>query len=435
MTEPGRTRPGWRGSGDAPRRPRRDLLAPPFLTLLAFLVIEYGRPQDYFTFMLAVPLGTGLIALLAIQLVPVRQRVPFTAPHFILYLILLLFGAVWTPLAVNNYWAYQITLGLGLYYVFSLAVVTFVDTPRRLRIFITVWVLALGYQAQWGIRHDGMGSGSFMGDENDFALAMNLCLPFALVVASSYKATGWRLLLRGVAVLCLIAVFASQSRGGLVGLLATGTAMILFSRRRVAILALAAVAAVVAIYTAPASYWEEMSTITDTQDATRQERYRFWGIATRAWKDNPIFGVGPGNINWRIADYEGDWDDRTSRSLAGHAVHSLYYTLLPELGLFGVFLYGGMLFVAGRTLLRVIRAPGARSAVPLADYGRAVICAMGAYLACGIFLSVLYYPHFYFLTALSFALFQVRGRMAAAPRQKPVRPLPTTARELVGSGR
>ena len=72
------------------------------------------------------------------------------------------------------------------------------------------------------------------------------------------------------------------------------------------------------------------------------------------WKANPVFGVGQGNYNWNVHFYEDL--NVTGQSSGGRAAHSLYFTLLPELGLLGVTLYVLILGVTISDLHRLRRA-------------------------------------------------------------------------------
>jgi O-antigen ligase len=129
--------------------------------------------------------------------------------------------------------------------------------------------------------------------------------------------------------------------------------------------------------------------------------------------DNPILGVGPGNIPWTIGQYE-VVDDVVERSLAGRAVHSLYYTLLAELGLFGIFVYGWLTVVLVGACRNVMREPPDPN-MRLDLYARAVIASGAACLVSGAFISVLYYPHLYFLLGIGVTLWRLRRFDSAAP--------------------
>ena len=195
------------------------------------------------------------------------------------------------------------------------------------------------------------------------------------------------------------------------GLVVTSGMMVLMHRRRVRFAIAGAIGAVCLVIVAPSSYWDEMRTITD-EGGTREDRMELWEVAANVYRDNPVFGVGPYNINWVLNDYQ-DFDPDETRLFGGRAVHSLYYTLLPELGSVGALLFLGVLYANGRDIGRVIKARRRDTDVQLDAYARATACSLIAYLVCGLFLSVLWYPHFYLLTAITLSVLRVQERQSA----------------------
>jgi O-antigen ligase len=363
-----------------------------FVATICGVIIEYGRPQD-------------LIEALAM-----------IRPGLILSVKLKIFAAIvalmacWVPFARNNYAAFVVLQTSAQQLLFLFCVATFVDTPTRLRRFMTSWVVVLVYQAGYGIAHGGVGEG-FMHDENDFSLVMNMALPFAVLDFGSRRgfvprAVGWI-----AASVFLAAVVVSMSRGGFVGLVAVTGTMVLFGKRRALMAALIACAALASFQFIPTEYWDEMRTISEQEeDATAQERFYHWRVARRVWMDHPIVGVGQGNINWSFGHYQQMGEYKVS--LAGRAVHSFYFTLLPELGLVGVFLYAWLLWSTLRSLLYLIRSSGRDpSKAEYGGYARAIVCAFAAFLACGVFITVTYYPHIPYLVAMTVASRVVHDRL------------------------
>ena len=79
------------------------------------------------------------------------------------------------------------------------------------------------------------------------------------------------------------------------------------------------------------------------ETGTAGQRMFTWGIGWEMFLANPVFGVGQANFPWTIGEYMGGRTWQT-KSLAGRQAHSLYFTLLPELGLVGVMLFGAMIY-------------------------------------------------------------------------------------------
>ena len=84
--------------------------------------------------------------------------------------------------------------------------------------------------------------------------------------------------------------------------------------------------------------------------------------------------------------------------------HSLYFTLLPEHGIVGVFIFGGMLVVCFRGHRRLQRRfdeePDSETRRTAALLSSGLAAGMAAALATGAFVSVLYYPSIWVLAAM-----------------------------------
>jgi hypothetical protein len=129
----------------------------------------------------------------------------------------------------------------------------------------------------------------------------------------------------------------TASRGGFLGLLAVGSFCWFYSPRKVWSLVLLTGVLLLVLVAAPQEYWDRMRTITDDstmESGTAGQRMFTWGIGWEMFLANPVFGVGQGNFPWTIGEYLGGRTWQT-KSLAGRQAHSLYFTLLPELGLSG----------------------------------------------------------------------------------------------------
>ena len=93
------------------------------------------------------------------------------------------------------------------------------------------------------------------------------------------------------------------------------------------------------------------------------------------------------------------------RQIAGRAAHSIYFTLLPELGLAGTFAY---LMIMIRSVWRARKT--LRSPVTVHEDGsmRMIALFIGpaliGYSVAGVFISVLWYPMLWLLVSLAIVL-------------------------------
>jgi O-antigen ligase len=129
--------------------------------------------------------------------------------------------------------------------------------------------------------------------------------------------------------------------------------------------------------------------------------------------NNPILGVGQGNFPWNFEEAQGA-ERFNTRSLAGRAAHSMYFTLIPELGLIGTGLFFGIIlsnYLAVRRVRLLFRKPkpvtvrdSQQDEVFALATSNSLEAAMVGYLASSVFISTLYYPTFWVLTGLVVAL-------------------------------
>ena len=284
---------------------------------------------------------------------------------------------------------------------------------------ILVWLGVHGLLAVNGMLHGGRGVGGWLGDENDFAMEMNVAVPFAFFLYQGTKGQGTKLLYLLLLGIFVLSSIATASRGGFLGLLAVGTFCWFYSPRKILALVLLVGVLLLVLVAAPQEYWDRMQTITDDstmESGTAGQRMFTWGIGWEMFLANPVFGVGQGNFPWTIGEYLGGRTWQT-KSLAGRQAHSLYFTLLPELGLIGLIIFGGMVFsnwqnvrYCNRFGLRSTQARNQGSLSVDADlekaawFGNAILGALVAYLVTSTFISTLYYPTFWILTGLAVAL-------------------------------
>lgn len=93
--------------------------------------------------------------------------------------------ALHVPFAENNGRAYYATEGFLMYVIVFFSIIVFVNTAERLRLLLKCWILLMCYMAVNGILGAGAAGSSFLQDENDFALLMNMMLPFSVFLFSA----------------------------------------------------------------------------------------------------------------------------------------------------------------------------------------------------------------------------------------------------------
>jgi hypothetical protein len=396
------------------RRPRPK--SPPSQILVAalivFLALEYLRPPPL------QPLKLQMVFLIVMPFFWLFSKERPWSFNLTLQLLFLITGAMAIPYATNYFVVYMNARLMYGCVVIALAVTWLLAWRRNFQRVLWAWIAIVCFQAIWGTFHDGQGYGSMFGDENDLALACDVAIPFALLGVRFLQGRK-RWACAGVALVLLVGCVVSFSRGGFLGLVASALYAVLFvGRHPVRDLAIAVGLAGVFYLSVPSSYKTEMETIQNTDQGTAETRLFIWSAATGIWLDNPIFGAGPDNASFLLGRYQPDPTKGgmfsqpvfRDKDWSMTAIHSVYFQLLGDRGLVGVSLFAatGVVFFVG--LRRLRRDVGrARGRIPpdlerdAMMYAFAMEAAMVGFLVAGAFLSMAYYPYFWFLSALAVA--------------------------------
>lgn len=418
-----------------------------YLVMLAML-FEFGRPQDFFPFLKVIPFPTLLDTSLALT-VFLSGKANFSNRQTKCWIGLLALMALWVPFANNNYQALMTFKDMTLYFFFYLGIITFVSTTERMQKVILVWLGVHSVLAINGMLHSGRGIGGWLGDENDFGMEMNVAVAFAFFLYQGTKKVRSKALYLAMLGLFVLSSIATFSRGGFIGLIVVGTFCWLYSPTKVRSLILVVCVVVLVMVAAPQEYWDRINTITDentTESGTAGQRMFTWGIGWEMFLANPVFGIGQANFPWTIGEYMGGRTWQT-KSLAGRQAHSLYFTVLPELGLVGACLFFGMVYFNYKDVLlcsvigeqlRIIHNQdsqhGSYAFDDLTWSGNAMLGALVGYLATSTFISTFYYPTFWILTGLIVALRNTMVRLASANQEvAPVANRPIVSRYAHGA--
>jgi hypothetical protein len=382
-----------------------------FFCLLAYLVVEFGRPQDVFPALAVTRSGAILGAILIVfSLGKLRDDV-YKDKALILTLVFIALGVISFLHAWSTTYAYYAVKRLFLHIgAVVIPMCVLVGSETRLRKLIYFWIGLHVYLAVFGLLHAGRGPGGILADENDLALALASVLPFVYFLYRS-RSTSKRTKLALLLAMGLIGagMVATNSRGGFVGLAVTTAAIVWFSKYRLRSTLIVLVLGATFVVLMPSHYKSEIISITDTQDDTRNERLDSWTLAWRMFLDHPIGGVGFGNFPWTVRDYQlKDPEMRYGMPLTGRVAHSLPFTLLSETGIVGTVVVMLILVRIYRTEKSAVRLAVAHGHDPPAEFvemcARAVIVSLLSILSCGAFISVLYYPQLWYAVGFSYVV-------------------------------
>jgi O-antigen ligase len=403
----------------------KEHLGYPFIFLSLYFFLDYVRPQDMFPPLEHLHLGALVSVILGFAWVS-KGRKDFSNPQTALLIAFLVIMAKSIPLAFNNYYAFHTTQAMIMIFVFYyLCMVAFLDSTKKIRAFLHVFVLVHAFLALMAIKSGGQGVGNFLKDENDFALAINMAIPYCLFLSQDkgeppiYRRTFLILL-----PLFLVANVLTHSRGGLLGMLAIFACFSLMQEKKGKTIVAFAGIVLLMLLLSPDSYLAKMKTIDRSNVSgwdTGNARLYLWGLGWKMFLDHPFLGIGPGNYPWTLPFYEiiDPSNSMLSLSRGGKVVHSLYFTLLPELAIPGVLIFVAMVwrnFGYLRWTSKLMRRPNngiqlchmlEPSSKELLEQthmvNKIMICSLVGYLVSGAFISVLYYPHFWILSAIMVA--------------------------------
>ncbi len=380
----------------------------PFSLLLFYLFMEYGRPQALLPFLGVLRLSGITIVLLFLSLI-ISGKIKLKEKQTILYLFLLGLMVVHGPIAVNNYWALIVFIDMGMNFIVYLSLIHFVNDQDKYDKLLKTWLGIHVFLAIIGIVKHGRGIGGFLGDENDFCLALNMIIPFPFFLAVS---TSGKKRIYYVALTCLFlfVIMLTGSRGGFVGLCTAFVYCWLRSKRKILVTFIIIVLSIFAYFAAPKTYSDRIHSITEqgASEGTGEARVYTWNIGWHMFLDNPIMGVGQGNFPWVFKKYEfqvtGSDEPFHGRSVAGRMAHSVYFTVLPELGLMGTIPFLLIILYTFKDLKHIKKIaltnrntkvsfqPDRFYYIALALEGSLI-----TYLVSSVFISTLYYPNLWFL--------------------------------------
>lgn len=270
--------------------------------------------------------------------------------------------------------------------------------------------MAGGYK---GALSGGVFAGGFVSDSNDYALAVNVILPFFWYLFIYEKRSMRKAIYGFSSLICLIAVIYSFSRGGFIGLSAAVIYMLITSKKKILNIIIFLVLLGICFVLAPPEYWERMRSITGYQNedirSSSQIRARLWKIGVNMAIKNPIFGVGPLNFPYQIVEYGADVEPNLNELhyLGGRAAHNTFIQVAAELGLPGLFCFMALIIIAyknANSVQRKFTSIQRREDYWLQALPLAIKAALVAYCVSSFFLTTSVYPHVYILSALSFAI-------------------------------
>lgn len=393
------------------------IFARPYLGLLVWSWIGYMNPHRLtygFAYDFPWVMLIAVITLLSLFVSKESKRIPISTFSVLLFLFLAWAG-VTTLFAVEPASAVEKLEEFAKVLVMVFVTLMLVKTRERMHMLVWVIVVSLGFYGLKGGLFTIMRGGSyhalgppasFISDNNALALALCMALPLMRYLQLQSAKKTVRIGLGVSMVLTGVAVLGTYSRGGLIGLVIVGAALLLKSRRRIALVLVLGVVSVNAYHFMPPQWTARMGTLNDARQTDSGEtRIQSWQFAANVALHRPLIGGG-------FNDYQNAylWARYAPDGALQRAIHSIYFRALGEQGFPGLILFLALLASSWRNCSRVRRQTRDSPEFKWAhDLATMLQIALVAYVVSGAFLPMTYFDFTYQLMALC-ALLEWRVR-------------------------
>ncbi len=383
------------------------VFARPYVGVYLWTWISLMNPHRLtYGFAATFPFAQLIAVTTLIGLVTGRQKKlnPWSAESVVL-LLLVLWACVTTLFAVNQDAALEGLVKFLKIQLFIFMTLLLISDKKKLDMFIWVVVLSIGYYGvKGGIFTIATGGsarvwgpdGTFIGGNNEVALAMLMTVPLMRYLQSQATRKYARLGLTAAMLLTAAAILGSQSRGAFLGIMAIGAFFWWKSPHKLGASVLVGVVAVMVLAFMPQEWWDRMGTIEKYEDdPSAMGRINAWWVAWNMANDRPT-GGGIGMFNAEsFLRYAPDPYDV-------HDVHSIYFEMLGEQGWIGFALFVTLAlltwFKCASLAKRGKRDPANKWQ---ADLGPMLQVSLIGYLVPGAFLGMAYFDYYYDLVAMA----------------------------------
>jgi len=228
-------------------------------------------------------------------------------------------------------------------------------------------------------------------DPNHMAMDMGIVIPLAVAfLARKQSPFLMKLMCGAAAVLAVVAIVLSHSRGGFIGLCVAMGMWAFREKRRIQALVVGGAFALGLVMFAPTSFWSRTETVGRFQeDASAMGRVYAWNVASKMSMDKPLLGVGVGGFRYAWPQYA------PPEARRAYVAHNVFLDVIGELGFVGLFFF--LIFAGGASG----GAFAASTKGEIAWLARGLSSAVTGYLICDLFSGYILSSHFYVLFALA----------------------------------
>lgn len=371
-----------------------------FISLLLYITVIYLRPQEW----VPAVYGWQLLDILAIVTIffwiftGTGSRIKFVkAPHNI-FLLGFLGALVASHLSHLYMWgAFNAFIDFTKMVIMFFLIINLVNSTKKFKITIGLLIILTLILAVQGIMQYRTGFGlagqplveggritwiGIFNDPNDLALAFVIVVAILLTFLFGQSAFKLKILTLPILATLLYATYLTNSRGGMLALMAIVFFYFVKRTRRFLSGAIVGMALIMVIFSFGPSRLASLS----AQEESAYGRIEAWYEGIQMIKSNPIFGVG---YHMFTEDYP-----RTA--------HNSFVLATAETGLIGLFFWIGLIYFSFKSLSLV-----QVSDTSLKPYALGLQVGLIGFLAAAFFLSRTYITLPYIIFALSAALLNI----------------------------
>jgi hypothetical protein len=390
----------------------------PFTCLAFFIGFYYLSPGDYFPILEGAGLnkivaGLALVSVIWSNLNQGRPWMEFRieANLLLLFVAVLVVGIPFSAWPGGSWGVFTESVIKTL--LFVLLMTNVITSRSQLRTLVRVIVICAtiialvalshyftGMFDQWG-RLIGYGEKEYA-NPNDLALGLLIIIPLAFLLLLEAKAIFFRCAYAGAIVLMSLAILASMSRTGMVGLAFLGTAWLLTMARKtpkkaiiVTVVMIAVVATSVAMVPALADRFGSIFDEDKDDLGSRAARLEHMWDGLVIMVENPILGVGmgqtPGAVYARHGSSGPHWEQ----------IHNVFLQVGAEGGIIALALFIAMMISQSSRLKRAELALMQGSDAGMVKWPRCMRASILTFIVCANFSPVAYNWFFYILLGLS----------------------------------
>lgn len=252
-----------------------------------------------------------------------------------------------------------------------------------------------------------------LGSPNYYAQVLVILVPIAINQFWDERSIILKFLAGWSALVCILSIFFTYSRGGVVALAVTLLAVIIYRRLKLPFLLMVVLASILVLRFVPNPFFERLQTIPDalTGKISYVDEISFRGrtseliVAAQMFMDHPLIGVGVDNYPVYYQEYSRrvGLDPRSEQRQA----HNLFLRTAAETGLAGIITFGLILWMMIKSVIDAYRHFKQAGMEKYANLVAAFGLSIFGFLSDSMFTHNAFPRYFWILVGIALAMPQV----------------------------